>query len=730
MAESPLLEETRENWGTRAGFVLAAIGSAVGLGNLWGFPYKLYKYGGGAFLIPYIAAMLVIGIPVLILEFSLGHMTQRAAPDAFRKTGRAKEPVGWWGILLGFVIITYYPVILAWCLSFLYYSLDGIIHHGGELAWAKTQDGAQNFFLYDYANLWQAGETAHAWLPGGISPEIVFSLGIVWLLMYLCIFRGVKMVSKVVLFTVPLPWLMLVLLTFRGLTLPGAQRGLAYYLNPDFNQLLEPTTWRFAFGQVFFSMSLAFGVMITYASFLHRKSDINNNAAIIGLGDLGTSFVAGIAIFSTLGAMSLAANVPVPEVIGESGTVGMSFMAFPYALAQLPYSAVFALIFFFALITLGIDSAFSITESVLASIVDKTGWNRTAVLWGMTFIGFFAGVYYCSRGGLIWVEQIDGFINGPWGIALLGLVECLVLGWMYRISRLREHANERSDWRLGAWWDWNIRLLVPIVLSALFIWSLFDTVTQPGYIRGAAGAWNVPSIVALGLAGLAPVVAVLLSLLPSKSRSPAETRHLPLGEGQRATGLSIFGCAAAGLALVAAIGATVLVVDHEISLRETVAPALAAEASPAYKADALAAMDILMHPTSEILLAVLGGTMLVAGVALVLGAIEVKSAESRRLRPHPLARLSGGIGAMATGLAGGLGLAMWTILRKAHGIRQQLQGGVQAPPVRVEEDLELMAYVMAAVMVMIIVVGLGLCFSLALKAAGGGDAEPQLSEAD
>ncbi|OPX21766.1 MAG: hypothetical protein B1H04_06105, partial [Planctomycetales bacterium 4484_123] len=374
-----LLEEQRENWGSRAAFVLAAIGSAVGLGNLWGFPYKLYKYGGGAFLIPYILAMVIIGVPVLILELSLGHMTQRAAPEAFRRVGRRKEAVGWWGILLSFVIITYYPVILAWCLSFFWYAIEGIIWHGGELPWARTVDGAANFFLYDYARMWRAGQAEHSWQLGSMGPHIVLSLAAVWVMMFLCIFRGVRVVSKVVMWTVPLPWLMLMILTIRGLTLEGATTGLAYYLNPDWSQLLKPTTWRFAFGQVFFSMSLAFGVMVTYASFLHRKSDINNNAAVVGLGDLGTSFIAGIAVFATLGAMSVAAKLPVNKLIGsETGTVGLSFIAFPYALAQLPHSAWFAAVFFFALITLGIDSAFSITESVLASVVDKTGWNRSA----------------------------------------------------------------------------------------------------------------------------------------------------------------------------------------------------------------------------------------------------------------------------------------------------------------------------------------------------------------
>jgi NSS family neurotransmitter:Na+ symporter len=474
-----LLEEQRENWGSRAGFVLAAIGSAVGLGNLWGFPYKLYSYGGGAFLIPYLVAMLLIGIPLLIAEFSLGHLTQRATPDAFRRAHRSFAFVGWWQIILSFVIITYYAVILAYCLSFFYYSLVGIAE--GALPWAgKGIEGVQNaktFFFTTYLH-WN-----QAFAPGRLQWHIVVSLVITWVAMYLCIFRGLRLVGKVVLWTVPLPWLMLLILTIRGLTLDGAIQGLEYYLEPNWSRLADPATWRWAFGQMFFSMSLAFGIMITYASFLHRKSDLNNNSVIVGLADMGTSFVAGLAVFATLGGMAFAtrqagAAVPV-ETVAESGP-SLAFVAFPYALAQLPYAAWFSLLFFASLLLLGIDSAFSITESVLASIVDKTGWSRDWTLVLMSAVGLAVGLLFCTQGGLSWLGTFDDFINGTWGITLTALLECFVLGWLFRLRRLRDHANERSDWKVGRWWDWTIRLVIPVVLGALFSWSLFDGLADPG----------------------------------------------------------------------------------------------------------------------------------------------------------------------------------------------------------------------------------------------------------
>ncbi|MHC4666576.1 MAG: sodium-dependent transporter [Planctomycetota bacterium] len=406
-----LLEEQRESWGTRGAFILAAVGSAVGLGNLWRFPYELYDHGGGAFLIPYIVAVFVIGVPMLILEFSLGHFTQRAAPDAFARGHRRFEFVGWWSILLGFVIISFYAVVLAYCFSFLWFSVEGILG-GGELPWAahgaEGVKKAEEFFLEGYLG-YRAGSAL-----GSIRWNIFWPLVVTWLVMYLCIFRGIRLVGKIVWLTVPLPWLMLLVLTVRGLTLEGSMKGLAYYLNPTWSELAKATTWRYAFGQAFFSLSLAFGgVMITYASFLHRRSDLNNNAAIICLADFGTSFIAGLAIFATLGGMAFVTAqageaVEVNEVV--RGGAGLAFVVFPYALAQLPYSAWWSLVFFFTLVTLGIDSGFSITESVLAAVVDKTGWRRSVVLPLMSVIGLAAGLVYITNGGLNWLEAVGDFI--------------------------------------------------------------------------------------------------------------------------------------------------------------------------------------------------------------------------------------------------------------------------------------------------------------------------------
>ena len=545
-----LLEEQRETWGTRGGFVLAAVGSAVGLGNLWGFPYKLYSYGGGAFLIPYIVAMFCIGIPLLILEFTLGHYTQRAAPDAFRRVNKRLEFVGWWGIILGFVIITYYPTILAYCFSYMGDSIASIFT-AQPLPWAgegvEGVQNASNYFFKDYL-------TGGSYI-GPFRSEILYMLILAWVLMYFCIFRGVKLVGKIVWLTVPLPWFMLVILAVRGLTLDGSMKGLAFYLDPDWTQLAKPTTWRFAFGQVFFSLSLAFGVMLTYASFLHRKSDINNNAAIIGIADFATSFIGGIAIFATIGGMAHVTSqagqpVPVNEVV--NGGPGLAFVAFPYALAQLPAAAWWSLIFFFMLVTLGIDSAFSITESVLAGIVDKTGWRRSIVLPVMSIVGIGTGLMYITIDGLSFLGTVDGFVNGTWGIAFIGLIECVALGWFSQLDVLREHANERSDWQLGRWWNLLIRVLIPVVLGTLFFWSLFDNYQQyklGEFLRNTAGTCRINDCVGMGIMVTACILAVTMSLI----RSPHDkTEKSPIPESQKSSAqpMSIGGFVLASVALL------------------------------------------------------------------------------------------------------------------------------------------------------------------------------------
>ena len=666
-----LLEEQRESWGTRGGFILAAVGSAVGLGNLWGFPYKLYSYGGGAFLIPYILALLLVGFPLLILEFSIGHYTQRAAPDAFRESNKKFEMVGWWGIILGFVIVTYYPVILAYCFSFLWYSIQGIIGKG-DLPWAgQGIEGVQK--AGDFFNKTYLGKLEDGTL-GTIRLNILIPLIVAWVCMYFCIFKGVKLVGKIVWLTVPLPWLMLLILTIRGLTLEGSMQGLAYYLDPVWSELAKPSTWRYAFGQVFFSLSLAFGVMITYASFLHRKSDINNNALIISVSDFATSFIAGLAVFATLGGMAYitqqAGNPVAVDNVAETGP-SLAFVAFPYALAQLPYSAWFSFIFFFALITLGIDSAFSITESVLASIVDKTGWRRSIVLPVLSLIGLLFGLIYVTQGGIYWLGTIDGFVNGTRGIAFLGLIEALVLGWLWRLSILRRHANSRSDWKLGKWWDYVIRLLIPIVLGTLFFWQLFEDINnKEGFIRSPDGKWIESNCVGVGILVIAPIIALIFSL--KKGREYNEIQKT-------------------GEANIKVRGRFLGIIAFPISL-----------ASAAF-------FIVSMQPEQSENIRNIAFWILAAGgiLAIVLSLYVLEKYDSDNYRTSWLARLAGVFGTMDI-----------AVFFAKFLYEKSTAANVEQAAAPASHELGGVSYAILVVVFLIIIGGLGWCFYRALIAAG------------
>jgi len=440
---------------------MAAIGSAVGLGNVWRFPYIAYTSGGGAFLIPYFVALFTAGIPMLILEFSVGHWSRQGAPETFKKIGKKWEFIGWWSSLVPFVIVTYYIVVMAWCFSYLIYSID--------LRWGSN---AQTFFLTDFL-----GISTSPLDIGGIQIPVLLSLLVMWLLVFIILYKGVGRIGKVVMITVPLPWILLVILTIRGLTLPGALEGISYYLTPNFSKLMDHNVWLAAYAQVFFSVGIAQGIMITYASHLKKKSDISNNAFIIALADSGTSFLAGFAVFSVIGYLAFSKGIGI-ENLGIAGPQ-LAFITYPTAISLFPVAtAVFGIFFYLALLTFGIDSAFSMIEPMSTGLQYKwkiTKGKATAII---CFIGFFASLLFTTSSGLYWLNIIDYFASN-FGLVLVGLIECLVLAWAFRVSIFRNHANKTSDILIGRWWDMLIKYVVPCILTILLLAAVYENILRP-----------------------------------------------------------------------------------------------------------------------------------------------------------------------------------------------------------------------------------------------------------
>jgi len=478
---------------------MAAVGSAVGLGNVWRFPYVCYENGGGAFLIPYFVALFTAGIPLLILEFSVGHWARGSPPKAFAKIGKKWEWAGWWTVLMPFLVATYYVVVMAWCFSYMIYAVD--------LRWGSQAGSFFSSFL---------GDTGSPVILGGISIPVLLGLFAVWFCIFLILYKGVKRIGKIVAWTVPIPTILLIILTIRGLTLPGAMEGISYYLTPNFSKLLDGNVWIAAYAQVFFSLSLAQGIMITYASFLKKKSDITNNAFIIALADAGTAFLAGFAVFSVVGYLAMSQGIGINALGEQIAGPSLVFITYPTAISLLPFAAAFfGMIFFIALLTFGIDSAFSMIEPISSGLHDKWKISKAKATAVMCTLGFFISLIFTTGGGSYWLDLLDHFVCN-FGLVMIGLVECLILGWMYKIYKLREHANETSDLLLGKWWDILIKYVIPTVLSMLLAVAIIQNILTPyeGY------PWWV--IVAGGVAPLLIIFALSFVLMKIKGKEDEE----------------------------------------------------------------------------------------------------------------------------------------------------------------------------------------------------------------
>ena len=501
--------EERSQWGTRAGFVLAAIGSAVGLGNIWRFPAVAYENGGGAFFIPYLFALLTAGIPILIMEFTMGHKYRGSAPLTFRRMNKKTEGIGWWAVVVAFVISTYYSVIIAWAISYSYFSLN--------LAWGEDTEG---FLFGDYLKLADAPGQF-----GSLVPGVFFPLVIVWVIVLALLIRGVKrgieVANRIMIPTLVVVFLIIVI---RAVTLPGAITGLDAFFKPDFSQILSPTVWVAAYGQIFFSLSIAFAIMITYSSYLPKKSDITNNAFITGFSNSGFELLAGIGVFAILGFMATSQGVGIDEVV--AGGVGLAFVVFPAIINEFPaFKEFFGLLFFLSLVLAGLTSLISIIETYVAGIAEKFNISRTkSVLFGGGLAAILS-LIFATQGGLFFLDAADYFIN-QFGVAALGLVEVILIAWILRkLGLFKNHANEISDIRVGSWWTISLGVITPIVLGYMMFELLRLNITKgfdnpTGNYEGYSDAFIMWGGWAVAIGAL--VIGIIISLLKWKSNHAAD----------------------------------------------------------------------------------------------------------------------------------------------------------------------------------------------------------------
>ncbi|HET57466.1 MAG TPA: sodium-dependent transporter [Deltaproteobacteria bacterium] len=443
----------RESWASRVGFVLAAAGSAVGLGNIWRFPYMAGEHGGAAFIIIYLIAIVLIGYPLMINEMILGRISHRDPVGAFKSLAPGSP---WWlvgalGVFTGFIILSYYAVVAGWSVAYIYKVVIAVRTPGIDHAEA---------FVGHITSLWEP--------VGWQALFMILTIGI--------IAAGVvKGIQRWVTILMPVLFVILILLILRAVTLPGAGEGIAYYLKPDFSEVTGRTLLG-ALSQAFFSLSLGMGVFITYGSYLSDKDEFTGNAAsVIGL-DTGVALLAGLAIFPALFALGF-----------EPGAgPGLVFITLPAVFAQMPLGTLFGVLFFLLLSIAALTSAISLLEVVTAWLMDEKGWQRKkAALW-MGVIIFVVGLPatfgYSALSGFSFpglgtdiLDTYDWFANSIF-LPLGGLLAAIFTGYVWGTRKARDEAAKNRNWlSLGAWWSFMVRYLAPVLIAVIMIMGLYDS---------------------------------------------------------------------------------------------------------------------------------------------------------------------------------------------------------------------------------------------------------------
>ena len=472
----------REKWSSRSAFILAAIGSAVGLGNAWRFPGLAAKYGGGAFLFVYLIAMLVIGIPLLMMEIAVARKTRQGAPGSMRALNKKTEGIGWLAVSNGIGISIYYAAVFAWVIlmfvmSFKFMGMTGNTDAASSL-WAETIKTTGT----------TEGFTTISW-------PVVGSLIAAWILCYVCIRNGTTTVGKVVKFTVSLPVICLLIMAVRGIIMPGAVAGLAKLFIPDLKALADSNLWVDAIGQVFYSLSTSMAIMFAYGSFLDKESNIVVDTVIIAFSDMFISILAGIVMFTTMAGVGMLDNM-------SASGIATAFIIYPQAIVQISgsgvFNMIFAFIFYFCLITLAIDSLFSIIEGVSTAISDKFKLNKKKTTLTICIIEGIISLIYVTGAGLAVLDIVDYFINS-YTLIITGILEMIAAGWFFKTTKILDELNRNTKkFKMPFWWFIpSIKVISPVVLIGLFIWNLYNLI-HGGGIYGAADGYSLKANIIFG----------------------------------------------------------------------------------------------------------------------------------------------------------------------------------------------------------------------------------------
>ncbi|XP_037954738.1 sodium-dependent nutrient amino acid transporter 1 [Teleopsis dalmanni] len=482
-------KETRErpNWSNGVEFLMSCISMSVGLGNIWRFPFTAYENGGGAFLIPYIVVLFVIGKPMYYLEMILGQFTSKGSVKIWSMCPMFLG-VGYGQAFATICIITYYSSLIALTLYYMVMSCQT------DLPWAYCReewgegcvDSKPNsdqikpnssVSLRSSSELYFLKEVVHEKLDitdglGIPDWKLTISLFVSWVVIFLVIMRGVKSTGKVAYFLALFPYVVLVTLLIRGVTLEGAVDGIIFFLKPEWAELLNPKVWKEAVVQCFFSLAVGLGPIVMFSSYNRFDHSIYRDAMIVTSLDTVTSLLAGITIFSILGNLAHNLNKSSIKEVVQSGT-GLAFISYPDAIAKFEsVPQLFAVLFFFMLFTLGVGSIVALQSTIVTIICDQF---KSIKYWKVALItsicGFLLGLVYVTPGGQ-WILNLVDFYGGTYVVFVLAILEMVGIAWIYGLQNLCDDIEFMTNRKVTVYWRICWAFLTPVLMAFIFIYSM------------------------------------------------------------------------------------------------------------------------------------------------------------------------------------------------------------------------------------------------------------------
>lgn len=444
----------QQKWDSSLAFLMAMIGAAVGLGNIWRFSYVLYSNGGGAFFIPYFTAILIMGIPFLILEYGIGFSFKKSFARILEHIKPKLEIIGWILALLVFIVCCYYLVIVAWDLIYLVGSPFQIWGNNPGLFFSQSVGGGSDI-----------GGIERVILPAVVGVAVMWI--IIWFISHRSVEKGIGKVSK---FLIPLLFIIMGIIVVFAFTLPGHELGIDVLLQPDWSSLTHVDIWISAFAQIIFSLSMGQAIAITYASYLDKNARLNDYVLLVVGSNSGFEIFTAFGVFAILGFMAVNSGIPIDQLIAE-GT-SLIFIVFPTIFdAMGGIGKILGPLFFLAILFAGITSAVGFFEPLANSLADKFRISRKRAATILCIIGFLISLCFTSGIGSYLVSIVDGFVN-EFGILFIIALQCIIFGWLYGIDHLVDILNKNSLFKVGRVWIAIIKYILPVILIGIWLWGL------------------------------------------------------------------------------------------------------------------------------------------------------------------------------------------------------------------------------------------------------------------